>query len=145
MKKKSIAAIIALILSLNTSVAFATANTRDASPVLSSYSIGLYAEGNSVMDIDFTIYGTDYMDKIGAYSLLIEEEILPDVWVLYEMLYFDFDDERYFSNDNFFHEGTYTFVGFEGNRYRATLTAYAELDGVSDTGEVTSPARLCVY
>ena len=103
-KAQFIAVITALVLSFNTTAAFASSDSRRASLVLDSYFIGLYPEEKEVMEVEFMIYGTDYMDKIGAYSLFIEEEILPDTWVLFDMVYFDFDDERYFSNDSFFHD-----------------------------------------
>ena len=136
---------MALIFALNTSMASAAVDARDASPVLESYGIGLYPEGDGIMYISLEVWGTKTMDLIGAYSLFIEEEILPDTWVLFDMLYFDFDDELYFTEDSVYYIGSYFFTGIPGNRYRATLTAYAELDGVSDTGEVTSLERLCVY
>ena len=142
-KVRVLPTLLALIFALNTSMPFAAVDVRDASPVLESYGIGIYAEGNSSMDITFEVWGTKTMDRLGASSLFIEEEILPDTWVLFDMLYFDFDDERYFTEDSVYHIGHYYFNGLPGNRYRATLTAYAELDGVSDTGEVSSPARVC--
>ena len=83
------------------------------------------------------------MDKTGAYCLLIEQEILPDVWVMYDTIYSDDDDSTYYSYDSIIHHDSCEFVGIPGFRFRVTLTAYAELGSDSDTGEVTSTARLC--
>ena len=146
MKKIKFASLaLAFLIVLSSFPAFAVKDTRDASPVLDSYMVGLYAEGNGSMSIEFEVFGTGFMDRIGVSYILIEEEILPGTWVPFDTVTPDIDDETFFSTDIYIHKDSYTFSGTPGLRYRATITAYAELDGISDTGEVTSPIRLCVY
>ena len=85
--------ILCLVVILSVPSSFAATH---ASTCLSSYAVGLYAEGNGEMDVEFEILGTNIMDKVGVYSLLIEEEVLPDVWVFHSIVYGE-DNESTFS------------------------------------------------
>lgn len=139
-KRKVLPIFLCLFILLQATTSLAA---TQASTCLNSYSIGLYADGNGIMDVEYEIIGTNYMDKIGVYSLLIEEEALPDIWIFHSIVYGENDEDVYFTEDSLIHKGSYSFRGIPGLRYRVTLTAYAELDSDSDTGDVTSVVRLC--
>ena len=132
--------ILCLVVILSVPSSFAATH---ASTCLSSYAFVLYAEGNGERDVEFEILGTNIMDKVGVYSLLIEEEVLPDVWVFHSIVYGEDNESTFFTENSIIHKDSYTFKGTPGLRYRVTLTAYAELGSDSDTGDVTSAARRC--
>ena len=142
-KRRLLPLLLAMVMLLNIPSAIASVDARDASTCLNSYTIMLEAEGDSLMYVEFIITGTTEMDKIGAYSLEIEQEVLPDTWFYYDTVYGDDDDPAFYTYDSIIHHGSYEFTAVPDFRYRVTLTAYAELGSDSDTGELTSNARLC--
>lgn len=116
--------------------------TPRASYYLSGYSSGLVAKGNRKMNVNYSVYGTRTMDKIGVDEILIEYWNGSD-WVTDHHVYGSKHPEFY-STEEIGHAGGYSFYGMPGLKYRATVTAYAELDGGSDTGEITSQEVVCV-
>lgn len=113
-----------------------------ASYYLSGYSSGLKAKGNRKMTVTYSVYGTNKMDKIGVNEILVEYWNGSD-WVTDHHVYGSKHPEFY-STEEIGHAGGYSFYGMPGLKYRATVTAYAELDGGSDTGEITSQEVVCV-
>lgn len=116
--------------------------TPRASYYLSGYSSGLVAKGNRKMNVNFSVFGTREMDKIGVNEVLVEYWNGSD-WVIDHHAYGSNHADFYSTNSNA-HAGGYSFYGMPGLKYRATVTAYAELDGGSDTGEITSQEVVCV-
>ncbi len=106
-----------------------------ASLYLDGYAIGINPKGNLLMSVTFVVYGTRTMDCIGAQEIRVEE------WDGLEWC----ETATYpvSKNPDFYaygvsdYAGSITFYGLPGVPYRATLTAYAEKDGGSDTGTVT--------
>lgn len=113
-----------------------------ASYYLSGYSSGLKAKGNRKMTVTYSVYGTNKMDKIGVNEILVEYWNGSD-WVTDHCAYGSNHSDFYSTQSNM-HAGSYSFYGMPGLKYRATVTAYAELDGGSDTGEITSQEVVCV-
>lgn len=112
-----------------------------ASDYLDTYGIGVTAKGGGRMSVTFLVYGTDTMDKIGAQKIVVEEWD-GESWA-------NFAEYTASKNSNFLltqaaeHTASVTFYGTPGLQYRATLYAYAELDGVFDMGTVTSYVETC--
>lgn len=113
-----------------------------ASLYLDAYAIGVEALGGGEMMVTFIVYGTDDMDCIGAQKILVEEWDGTE-WVKTGTLTAEKNPKFYAYNVSEHAEAT-TFYGLPGVHYRATLTAYAELDGGSDTGTVTSNPETCI-
>lgn len=112
-----------------------------ASLYLDAYAIGVNAKGNCKMSVTFIVYGTDTMDCIGAKEIAVEEwdgtEWTPTA------TYSVKKNPQFYASNVSEHAESITFYGLPGVKYRATLTAYAEKDGGSDTGTVTSPIETC--
>lgn len=113
-----------------------------ASKYLDGYGIGVTAKGGSKMSVTFLVYGTDTMDKIGAQKIVVEEWD-GESWT-------NFAEYTASKNSNFLlsqaaeHTASLTFYGTPGFQYRATLYAYAELNGVFDMGSITSDPETCI-
>ena len=112
-----------------------------ASLYLDGYSVGVKAKGGGKMTVTFIVYGTDVMDCLGAQKILVEEWDGLD-WLKTGTLTAEKNPEFY-AYDASEHAASASFYGLPGVQYRATLTAYAELDGGSDTGTVTSNIETC--
>lgn len=112
-----------------------------ASEYLDGYAIGINAKGGGLMSVTFIVYGTDTMDKIGAQKIVVEEWDGKN-WES-PITYTSEKNPKFYATQAAEHTASVTFYGTPGLQYRATLTAYAELDGGSDTGTVTSPIKTC--
>ena len=113
-----------------------------ASLQLAAYSITLEPLGGGEMYIDFTVEGTTVMDKIGIFSLLIEERTPGGTWEVFERLY-GADHDEFYMYDSIVYLGEYYFDGTVGKQYRATIVVYAEDSRGRDIGELTSVIGLC--
>lgn len=137
MKRKLTAAILSLLMLVSSLSANAA---TQASYYLDSYTLCLMAEGDSEMSLSYTVMGVEFMDKVGALEIVVEERVGSN-W--YEYMVFDGEEEGLFSYGTLSESGTLYFYGFPGTTYRATMTVYAELDGGYDTGEITCSVEVC--
>lgn len=145
MKKRIFSFLLAFALLGNLTCSFA-AEPEELQPYssdyLDSYTVWVTAKGGSKMSVSFIVYGTDTMDKIGAQKIVVEEWD-GESWE-------NFAEYPASENSNFFltkaaeHTASVTFYGTPGFQYRATLYAYAELDGVFDMGTSTSASKTCI-
>lgn len=112
-----------------------------ASEYLDGYAIGVNAKGGGRMSITFIVYGTDTMDKIGAQKIVVEEW---DGKSWEEIITYTVEENsKFYATKAAEHTASVSFYGLPGLQYRATLTAYAEKNGGSDTGTVTSYIETC--
>lgn len=112
-----------------------------ASRYLDGYGISVNPKGDGLMSVTYIIYGTGTMDCIGAKKILIEEWDGSD-WVKTGSLSVEKNPEFYAYKASE-HAGSITFYGIPGVQYRATLTAYAERDGGSDTKTFICTPKTC--
>lgn len=112
-----------------------------ASLYLDGYGISVNPKGGGLMSVTFIVYGTDVMDCLGAKKIVIEEWDGSD-WVT-TGTYSVNNNSGFYAYDASEHAGSVTFYGTPGLQYRATLTAYAELDGGSDTKTFTCTPKTC--
>lgn len=142
MKKRIVAALAAVLLFCGSQSCYA-AETR-ASLYFDGYLLCVSAEGNGIMAVSFSVFGTGDMDQIGAYKIRVEEEIAKDTWATSFTAYGDTDPDTFYSYNAFAHTGSFTFYGFPGVTYRAVLTAYASNENGSEySREITSTGRVC--
>ncbi len=137
-----------IILAIAMLTSFSCAGAASDSPVapaasyyLSSYSLCMLSQGDELMSISWTVCGVDFMDKVGAIEILVEERI-GNTWFEYEVI--DGEEEGLFTYNRISATGDVYFYGYAGMTYRATMTVYAELDGGYDTGEITCSPEVCV-
>ena len=109
-----------------------------ASQYLDGYGITINPKGGGLMSVSFTVYGTDTMDVIGAKKIVVEEWDGSE-WTNPLTFTPEKNPSLLYSNSSVY-TSSVTFYGTPGFQYRATLTAYAELDGGSDTQTFTCSA-----
>lgn len=115
-----------------------------ASRYFDGYLLGLSAQGNQTMVLSYAVYGTGRMDKIGAYSIRVEEAITTDLWFESFTAYGDDDPSNFYTMNVYDHCGSITFTGVPGVKYRAVLVAYAENSSGSEySREITCTAKYC--
>ncbi len=112
-----------------------------ASEYLDGYAIGINAKGGGKMSVTFIVYGVRTMDKIGAQEIVVEEWDGAS-WGN-PMTYTAEKNPNFYGTQAAEHAASVTFYGMPGLQYRATLTAYAEKNGGSDTGTVTCNPTTC--
>ena len=112
-----------------------------ASEYLDGYGIGINAKGGGKMSVTFIVYGTRTMDKLGAQKIVVEEWDGKS-WGS-PMTYTAEKNSNFYATEAAEHTASVSFYGIPGLQYRATLTAYAEKDGGSDTGTVTCNPTTC--
>lgn len=141
--KKRVPAILIAIMLLCSTLICAAAEMR-ASLYFDGYILGVAAEGNCEMSVSFSVFGTDEMDQIGAYSIRIEEEIAKDMWEPSFTVYGSSDTETFYSYNAYDHTGSFTFIGVPDVKYRAVMTAYAtNKSGSEYSREITCTGRVC--
>lgn len=141
MKKRVLGSFLAMLMLSFSLCAVAAAPAPHASLYLDGYGVGVTAKGNCRMSVSYVVFGTDIMDKLGAQTILVEEWDGTE-WVK-TGTYSATKNTSFYASDVSEHAGNVSFYGVPGVEYRATLTAYAELDGGSDTGTVTSDPETC--
>jgi hypothetical protein len=141
MKKRIFGFVLALVMLGGSICAMAAELTPRASLYLDGYGISISPDGNSKMSVTYIVYGTKTMDCLGAQKILVEEWNGQD-WEK-TGTYSAEKNPDFYAYEASEHIGTVTFYGLPGIQYRATLTAYAELNGGSDTGTVTCTPKTC--
>lgn len=142
MKKRIVTALAAVLLFCGSQSCYA-AETR-ASLYFDGYILGVSAEGNGIMAVSFSVFGTGKMDQIGAYSIKVEEQITSDKWMTSFTAYGDTDPDTFYSYNTCDHTGSFTFYALPGVTYRAVLTAYASNENGSEySREITCTAKVC--
>lgn len=129
-----------LVIALLSSTVIATA-AMYASNYLDSYGGALVADGNGVMTLSYSVRGTRRMDVVGAQEIKVEEKI-GSRWFTYAT-FSEADYPEFYAYGASSKVADFSFDGVPGVTYRVILTAYAELNGGSDTGTVTISQATC--
>lgn len=124
--------VIALILPMGVSASTAQTVQPRGSDYLISYNAYIYPAGNGLIQVWFTVDGTDYMDTIGALTIRIYESTDQVNWTW----------KKSFSNGNYpsmieFNDYCYCshvdYQGIPGRYYKAYVCIWAGKDGGGDT------------
>lgn len=141
--KKIISAILAFVMLCSVPLTCAAADTR-ASTRITGYILGVSSQGNSEMVVSFSVLGKRTMDKIGAYSIRIEEEVGTDKWITTFTKYGSSDPKTFYTENEMDHSGYFFFTGTPGVKYRAVMVAYAEdSTGYEYSREVPCDGKVC--
>lgn len=103
-----------------------------ASDYLSSYNAYVYPAGNGKIQVWFSVFGTRYMDTLGALTIRIYESTDNSTWTWKK----SFSNGNYPSMigyDDIYHSGHVDYQGVVGRYYRAYVTIWAGKDGGGDT------------
>ena len=138
MKKKVISFLLVLAIFTSMTAAFAAVKASD---YLDSYGGALAAEGNGVMTLSYTVRGTRIMDVVGVQEIEVQEKI-GSRWYTYST-FSEEDYPEFYAYSKSSKAADFSFTGIPGVTYRVILTAYAELNGGSDTGTVTISQATC--
>lgn len=138
MKKRLVSFLLALTILGSLPIAFAAVRASD---YLDSYGGALGADGDGVMTLSYTVRGTRRMDVVGAQEIKVEEK-MGTHWYTYATYSVE-DYPEFYSYEKSTHSADFSFNGVPGVTYRVILTAYAELNGGSDTGTVTISQATC--
>lgn len=139
--KKRILSVLLILLLMGSSICSAAELSPYASLYLDGYGLSVNPQGGCKMCVTYLVYGTNTMDRIGAQKIVIEEWDGVD-WET-TLTYSVEDNPEFYASDVSEHGGNVYFYGLPSIPYRATLTAYAEKDGGSDTGTITCTPKTC--
>lgn len=115
--------------------------TPHASSYLSDYSIAFGARDNCRMVITMDVNAVRTMDRVGCMMLVIEKKVNGTWYEADTLLSIDYPEFYMYNTASYFHSINY--YGEAGVQYRVTMTALAQDDTGSDTGEVTSYVVTC--
>lgn len=140
MKKRILSVLLALLL-LGSTFCSAAELSPYASWYLDGYGVTITPKEGCVMCVSYLVYGTNVMDCLGAQEILIEE--WDGIKWLTTGTFPVEKNPEFYAYGAAIHGGDLYFYGLPGVVYRATITAYAEKDGGSDTGTFTCTPKLC--
>jgi len=141
--KKVISITLAIMMFLGVSITAQAVEPR-ASNYFDGYLLGLSAKGNSQMSVSFAVLGTSEMDKVGVYSLEIQEKVGTDTWSTTFTVYGSSDTDTFYSYNTHDHVGEYFFAGIPGVTYRAVMVAYASnSSGHEYSREIVCTEKVC--
>lgn len=141
--KKRVLALVAAVMLLSSSATCVAVEPR-ASHYFDGYILGLSAEGKGEMAVSFSVLGTGTMEKIGVFSIRIEEETVPGEWVTTFTRYGSDDPDTFYTYDFCDHSGCFTFSGIPTVKYRAAMVAYAQnASGREYSEEIFCTGKVC--
>lgn len=103
-----------------------------ASYYLDAYSAYIYPAGWGKVQVWFTVDGVNYMDEIGALSIMIYESTDNENWTWVKTFqHSDYPDMLGY--DDILHSGHVEYQGVIGRYYKAYVGVWAGKDGDGDT------------
>lgn len=122
---------LALILVVLSPVCFAEVQPRESS-YISSYNAYPYSAGLGKVQFYFEIVGMEYLDEIGALSVMIYESTDGVSWEWKKTYEYDTTSGMLGSNA-IYHSGHVDYYGVIGRYYKAYVTLWGGKDGGGDT------------
>ena len=103
-----------------------------ASLYLDSYNAYPYAAGAGKVQIYFTVTGTEYMDELGALTIMVYEST-DNVSFSHVATYTNGTHPRMLGYNDFYYSGHVDYQGRTGRYYKAYVCIWAGKDGGGDT------------
>ncbi len=132
--KRTLLLVLIIILLLAT-VSYAA---NESSLYLAAYTAYISKSGNTI-HVNFEVYGTRTMDKIGATEIYLYEKVSgSSSWTLVET-YLSTDPtyaSSMIANNANWKIDSVSYSGSSSNQYKAYVTVYAEKDGGSDSRNI---------
>lgn len=109
---------------------------EESNKYISSYSSAITLEGNGRIKINFSTYGTGYMDDIGASTIVLYENgSVVKTYSGYNVLY----SSTMFGHSTYYFYGYVYYDGTAGKSYYAVIVHYAgDSTGHDTEGSITS-------
>ncbi len=132
---RTLAVVLVLALALPMGVSAAEWDTAVVQPrasyYLNSYSAYVYPAGGGLVQVCYSVTGTDYMDEIGAMRITLYESTNNSTWTQVKT----FTSTNYTSMmdyDDYYHSGYLNYRGVAGRYYKAYVCVWAGKDGGGD-------------
>lgn len=141
MKKRVIAFLCAALLLLSSAGTISAIEPR-ASTVIAGYGIGLEANGDSVMTVNFRVYAPQVVKKIGAVQIEIKYFDGED-WAHYTT-FTPTENPNFYDYDSAMSVHSKSFTGIPGTEYQAFLLAFSQgYDGTTAMRNAESQTAVC--
>lgn len=124
--------IVALVMPIGAEAAEAEILQPYASSYLSSYGAYTYPAGSGKVQVYFHVFGTDYMDELGALSIKIYESTDNSTWTWVKTFKHNTTAGMLSYNDDY-HSGHVTYQGVAGRYYKAYICIWGGENGDGDT------------
>lgn len=108
-----------------------TAQPR-ASYYLDSYNAYVYPAGSGLIQVYFSVHGTNYMDELGCLSVSLYESTDNINWTWKKTFSHD-STSGMLGYDKIYHSGHVDYQGVAGRYYRAYVTIWGGDNGAGDT------------
>ena len=110
----------------------ATENTPRASYYLNSYNTYIYNAAWGKIQVYFDVTGVDYMDDIGALSIILYESTDNENWTRVKTYTHD-STSGMLGQNKIYHSGHVDYAGTIGRYYKAYVCIWAGENGDGDT------------
>ena len=116
-----------------------------ASDYLASYSAYVYPAGWYKVQVWISVSGVDYMDEIGALSIMLYESTDNETWTWVKTFQFSDYPDMLAYND-YYHMGHVEYQGTIGHYYKAYVGVWAGKDGDGDNRYFwTAPVKATLF
>lgn len=122
--------ILSLIFLVPSSIRAEAVNPR-ASMYIAVQSGGLVKTTGNNFEIRYSVSTGQLVDELGAFMIQLSKSTDQVTWYRAEV-YYSYDYPEMMREDTITHSGYFTFTGQTGYYYKAIITFYASLDGVSE-------------
>ena len=133
---------VALILPMGVGASAVETIQPRASYYLDSYNAYVYPAGNGKIQVYFSVYGTDYMDTLGALTIQIYESTNGSSNWTWKKSFTNDTTPSMIDYNDYYHSGHVDYQGVAGRYYRAYVTIWAGKDGAGDTRYFYTSAKL---
>ena len=137
-KKSAFIRVVAITLVLITllpmGVSAATIETAQprASYYLDSYNAYVYIAGGGLVQVYFSVTGTNYMDELGVLTIEIWESTNNSTWT-WKKSFTHESTSGMLSYDDDYHTGHVNYQGIAGKYYKAYVCVWGGKNGAGDT------------
>ncbi len=128
--RKSISILLTFLLVVSMSTSVFAVGER-SSMYLAVQGGGLVKTTGNNFEIRYSVTTAQVVDELGAFMIQLSKSTDQVTWYRAEV-YYSYDYPEMMQEDTITHSGYFTFTGQTGYYYKAIITYYASLDGVSE-------------
>lgn len=123
--------VISLVIPIGANASSVDIPAPYASSYLSSYNAYVYLAGNGLVQVYFSVTGTDYMDELGVLFIEIHESPDNVNWTWKTTFNHDTTSGLLSYDDNY-HSGHVNYQGIDGYYYKAYVCVWGGKNGSGD-------------
>lgn len=133
--------VIAIATPMYVSAAVAEPIAPYASDYLTSYNAYVYPAGNGKVTVYISVTGDNYMDDIGALTVILYESTNNSTWT-HVKTFTNGTNPELLGYNKIKHTANVSYQGVAGRYYKAYVTIWAGEDGDGDTRYLWTSAKL---